>query len=262
MQGGHMTKAKNPDGSKLLKPLMLADVAIIFAAANAASKSNVLDDNAASDDEPDDGGSMMVLYEWAYAISRLALECFPSLPGDKAPSLAKRAEVLVRRIILPTCADRLAPVSPLQDHLFTRKVRAVFLAYDEPMRDVFGCYSKADRRSTAAERHLGEMNIAEYLFLLADGGMLTSGLSTKTAAAIFEQICQLYQGDSNEQEMLYPEFLTMVARLFDLTQTEEDRRAEGWIFEHALAKWLEEFFVPKFTKLVAKKQRGNAKATL
>ena len=29
----------------------------------------------------DDGGAMMVLNEWAYAVSRLALEVMPTLPG-------------------------------------------------------------------------------------------------------------------------------------------------------------------------------------
>lgn len=60
--------------------------------------------------------------------------------------------------------------------------------------------------------------------MLADGNLLSGGLSTRTAAAMFEQVCTLYQGDQTEQEMLFPEFLTMLARLCDMKQTEADRQ--------------------------------------
>jgi len=98
--------------------------------------------------------------------------------------------------------------------------------------------------------------------MLADGEMLSSGLSARTAAAIFEQVCTLYQGDQSEQEMLFPEFLTMLARLYDIKLTEADRQAEGFTFETTLANWLGDFFVPTYTKRVREMQRGNKKATL
>eukprot|EP00966_Prymnesium_polylepis_P238416 5513771-Prymnesium_polylepis.5 len=220
------------------------------------------------------------------------------MPGDKQPSLAKRTEAFVRQVVMPACAHMLDPAAPLQDRLTTKYVRAVFQAWDTQLRDIFGCYSKADRRTVAAERHLTELNVSEvapvsnqtptkyapssrwsqivrmshsllplspcgqFLFMLADGNLLSGGFSTRTAAAIFEQVCTLYQGDQTEQEMLFPEFLTTLARLCDMKQTEADRQAEDYSFELSLADWLSGFFVPTYSKIVRQKQRGNNKATL
>lgn len=83
------------------------------------------------------------------------------MPGDKQPSLATRTEAFVRQVVMPACAHMLDPVAPLQDRLTTKYVRAVFQAWDTQLRDIFGCYSKADRRTVAAERHLAELNVSE-----------------------------------------------------------------------------------------------------
>ena len=248
-----MTSVKDVDGTKLIRPIVPAEIAIIFVSANNSGPKQGSFFNGPDATIDDNGGSFMVMYEFAYALSRLAFECFPQFP-----SIVDRAQSFVERIIVPGVGHMLDPVSALLDWLFSRRTAAVFDYHDELMRDIFACYAKSDRRNAATTNRLHSMNISEFLFLLEEGGIFERGISPKAAAGTFTQVCTLYQGDSSEEELEYPEFLTVVARVCDLVTD----RGAGDGFEEALAHWLEEIFLPKYSKLMRLKQQGKQRVQL
>ena len=139
MQGGHMTSVKDVDGTKLIRPIVPAEIAIIFVSANNSGPKQGSFFNGPDATIDDNGGSFMVMYEFAYALSRLAFECFPQFP-----SIVDRAQSFVERIIVPGVGHMLDPVSALLDWLFSRRTAAVFDYHDELMRDIFACYAKSD----------------------------------------------------------------------------------------------------------------------
>ena len=53
------------------------------------------------------------------------------------------------------------------------------------------------------------ISISDYIQMVSDGRLLSERLNVQMAGVAFAQVCQLFQGDRNENELGYDEFTTV-----------------------------------------------------
>jgi hypothetical protein len=121
---------------------------------------------------------------------------------------------LLEKFVLPNALE--GTKDDVRDLLLADDVQRVYAVYSPKLYRMFNHYSqedKADLRANASTT----MNLKEYQLMLMHLGLLDHGLSRRIAMSAFALSQEDATGDDQESlyEMVYPEFLEVLARLAD-----------------------------------------------
>ena len=124
--------------------------------------------------------------------------------------------------------------------------------------------AQADQNSTAARDSFDSLNLQEIIFLLKEGGMFTNDFTVNQLMKIFTAVnarsSEMEEGDSDQQELDYEEFLQVIGRVCDALIPEASRGGEK--YETSLQSWLHFVFLPRYKKLLRDKSQGLGSRTL
>ena len=256
----------------------------------AAVEGAAVEANGAEDDEDDErakeeeaAAECMGLKEFVAALVRLAWQQLrPSSPsssasasathygdGDGAPQtntlrgVGGRLTAFLVGAVLPSMAEKLAAADPMVRELVRPRVQAVLEHYDDDLRQIFASYAAADM-DVDARAARDSVNLAELMFMVHEGRLIDAHLSVSEVSQIFSTVNAASEeeegGDDDESELVYDEWVQVIARCCDARIPEEARGGEP--FEYTLQSWLQLVFVPTYKRLLKEKARGAGQTTL
>ena len=133
-------------------------------------------------------------------------------------------------VVLPALHDVLNMDDPLTRVLQSRRVCAVLDYYDKDLRAIFASYSAADQ-SVDARAAADSVNLQEFLFMLKQGKLTDDNLTLLKATTVFEfvnmQSGEEEGGDEDEGELVYEEFVQVMARCCDAKIAPQSRGGES-----------------------------------
>ena len=206
---------------------------------------------------PDKETSEMGCREFVGALVRLAWLQLPKLGG-----VGERVTRFLNGAVFPALVSRLQIDDPMGEQLQRRRVRAILDHHDRDLRSIFRSYAAADMDIDAQDA-MDSVNLAELMYMCKEGRLLDAALTVSKVAAIFSQVNAAEEdegGDDDESELVYDEWVQVIARICD-AKIPEDKRG-GECFEYTLQSWMQLVFVPCFKQLLKDKAKGNAAKTL
>lgn len=210
----------------------------------------------AKEEEKPTGGKGMAVKLFVSGLIRLAWRWC----GFDDLGIGLRFKKLMDCVVLPALHELLNAEDPLVVVLQGRRVCAILDYYDRDLRAIFGSYAAADA-SVDARAAADSVNLAEFLFMLKQGKLTDDNLTIFKATTIFEfvnmQSGEEEGGDDDEGELVYEEFVEVMARCCDAKINPQSRGGES--FEDTLQNWLEYMVVPVFRTLLKDRKRGIAK---
>jgi len=213
------------------------------------------------------GDNVLVLHEFIGSLVRLAWSCFThgaSGNGSSATSnrecpLTERIEPFMDLVLLPACAKMIEREDPFERVLRTARVQAIIEYYKKQLFPIYCSYAQADKSDEDAET----INLKEIIYMYKEGAMFDEGFSLPQLIEIFTLVNQTFEElseDADETELIFDEFVSVVARTCDVKIPEAKRGGGG--FELTLQSWLHLYFIPKYEALMKEKRRGTIKKTL
>jgi hypothetical protein len=228
-----------------------------------------MDREGKDEDNPeDDEDNFMQIKEFVGALVRVAWTALPHCKGDNPYDthwgMGARLGRLLDQVVMPAMEEILNKSDPLARVLERGRVRAVLEHYDKDLHAIFSAWAAADQQTTEARQSADSVNLPEFLFLLNQGKLIDANLTLAQATSIFAfvnmQSEQEEGGDEDMGELVYDEFVQVIARCCDAKIPEANRGGEA--FEYTLQTWLEYQVVPIYRALIKDRKRGIAKATL
>jgi hypothetical protein len=138
--------------------------------------------------------------------------------------------------------------------------------YNTELHRIFKHYAAADQTSTEALAALDSMNLPEFLFMLREGGLIDDKLTVSQVGHIFTQVNAASEdaddGDTNDAECVYEEFLQVIGRICDARISASSREDPEEELVYTLQRWLHLIFIPTYTRLLKDKARGIGSKTL
>ena len=108
------------------------------------------------------------------------------------------------------------------------------------------------------------VNLAELMFMVKEGKLLDERLSGARVQQIFTQVnaaeAEEEEGDDDESELVYDEWVQCIARICDAKIPEAQRGGE--CFEYVLQSWMAMVFIPTYKQLLKDKKLGIGAKTL
>ena len=138
----------------------------------------------------------------------------------------------------------------------SKHVAAVTACYREDLRRVFRKYAAADMSIQAqADGGLESVSLGELVYMMREGEMFDDKLTTAELTAIFTRVnarsVEEEEGDDDEEELDFVEFLEVLARMCNAKYPEADRDGES--FATCLQSFLHLIFLPTYKKLLKKR---------
>ena len=203
----------------------------------------------------------MSIQEWIGGLIRLAWQCFGV--GTNM-NLGARLTSLIQEAVLPGAHEHLNKADPMEEQLANRRVRAVLDFYSPELREIFGSYAQADQSSANSLTSLDTLNLNETLFFLKEGKLMDDKLTLLSVTNIFAAVNagaeEEEEGDDDEAELCFDEFIALIARVCDCKFPVEGRKEVP--FENVLQKWLHKTLIPEFKMVLQLKKRGIGSKTL
>jgi hypothetical protein len=231
------------------------------------------------------GVAEMSIQEWISGLIRLAWSCFgqgkgaSSRPGTPAAAAAaaaaaegatklgigRRITCLIQEAVMRGAAEHLNKADPMEAHLANRRVRAVLDFYAADFKQIFNSYAQADQGSAGSLQSLDTLNLNETLYMLKEAKLLDDSLTLLAVTNIFTAVNTSFEedeenGDDDEAELCFDEFLQVFARMADAKHPAETRN--GVPFEIVMQQWFHNAVVPEYKRLLAQKKRGVQSKTM
>ena len=148
--------------------------------------------------------------------------------------------------------------------LRSHHVAAILRHYERDLLALFNSYAQADQSASGSLGSLDTVSLPELIFAMKEGKMFDNNLTVAKLTSIFARTNSAAEddadGDDDEQELCFEEFVQLVAAVCD-TKVPADTR-KGVAFELTLQSWLHVVFIPTYNSLLAAKRRGVLKKTL
>jgi len=211
----------------------------------------------------DGGRELMTLTEWIGALARLAWQIFPHLGGIDC-----RLSALLEEVLLPAADAETLTITATNDAYDAAdsvRVEAIFEHYRTDLRRIFASYAAADALSAEARGAQESINLGELTYFAKDGNLFDDRLTLTKLSSIFVKVNAGGDGgggdeDEDEQELVYDEWLEVLARICCLKVGAEPGVGEP--FELSLQVWLGLLFVPTYKRILMQKANGVLKRTI
>ena len=225
------------------------------------------EEDRAKEEEEGEEARCMGLKEFVGALVRLAWQQLrPSSPSPDAAAHPNRLRGVGARLtaflvgaVLPSMEKKLAVADPMLSELARPRVRAILEHHDKDLRQIFASYAAADM-GVEAQAAQDSVNLAELMFMVKEGKLIDANLSVSAVSQIFSTVNAQSEeeedGDDDESELVYDEWVQVIARCCNAKIPEEARGGEP--FEYTLQSWLQLVFVPTYKRLLKEKARGSS----
>ena len=125
--------------------------------------------------------------------------------------------------------------------------------------------SRQRQGSAGSLQSLDTLNLNETLYMLKEAKLLDDSLTLLAVTNIFTAVNTSFEedeenGDDDEAELCFDEFLQVFARMADAKHPAETRN--GVPFEIVMQQWFHNAVVPEYKRLLAQKKRGVQSKTM
>lgn len=148
--------------------------------------------------------------------------------------------------------------------LRSHHVAAILRHYERDLLALFNSYAQADQSASGSLGSLDTVSLPELIFAMKEGKMFDNNLTVAKLTSIFARTNSAAEddadGDDDEQELCFEEFVQLIAAVCDTKVPAETRK--GVAFELTLQSWLHLIFLPTYKRILKDKARGISAKTI